>query len=92
MKEGHYLTQNLDTYLIPTVADAHRSFELEAIDDLPEGDRFGPRGIGEVGSVALAPAIASAVYNAVGIRPSKLPISAEELQSAFAVPEGGSPR
>jgi CO/xanthine dehydrogenase Mo-binding subunit len=78
----------LDTYLIPTASDIHRDFELEAIEELPEEDTYGPRGVGEVGTVILAPAIASAVYHAVGQRINKLPISPEELQQNFIIPEG----
>jgi xanthine dehydrogenase D subunit len=87
MESGQHVTKNLDTYLIPTISDIHGGFELHAIEELPEGDPYGPRGVGEVGSVALAPAIASAIYQAVGKRVSKLPISPEELQQTF-YPEG----
>jgi xanthine dehydrogenase D subunit len=88
MHAGEYLTRNLDTYLIPTVSDIHREFELEAIEELPEEDTYGPRGVGEVGTVILAPAIASAVYHAVGNRINKLPINPEELQQDFIIQEG----
>lgn len=87
MASGHYITQNLDTYLIPTLADTP-DFQLHAIEELPEGDPFGPRGIGEVGSVALAPAITSAVYHAVGKWAPKLPIPTELLIEPFDVEEG----
>ncbi|MBB6675457.1 molybdopterin cofactor-binding domain-containing protein [Cohnella nanjingensis] len=80
MSGGHYLTENLDTYLIPTVAELGGTFEVEPIETLPEGDEYGPRGIGEVGSVGLAPAIASAVYRAVGKRVNRLPIDPALLQ------------
>jgi CO/xanthine dehydrogenase Mo-binding subunit len=88
MQAGEYLIRNLDTYLIPTASDIHRDFELEAIEELPEEDTYGPRGVGEVGTVILAPAIASAVYHAVGNRINKLPISPEELQQDFIISEG----
>ncbi|WP_027090907.1 xanthine dehydrogenase subunit D [Cohnella thermotolerans] len=84
MKEGVYLTRNLDTYLIPTIAELRGRFEVLPIEGLPEGDEHGPRGIGEIGSVGLAPAIAQAVYDAVGVRTAKLPIDPEALQ---AVPD-----
>ncbi|MBN2983563.1 xanthine dehydrogenase subunit D [Cohnella algarum] len=80
MDKGLYLTRNLDTYLVPTIADAGGGFEVLAIEDLPDGDEHGPRGIGEIGSVGLAPAIAQAVFDAVGKRVRKLPIDPEQLQ------------
>jgi CO/xanthine dehydrogenase Mo-binding subunit len=88
MEDGQYLTKNLDTYLIPTICDISREFSLEAIEDLPEDDTNGPRGVGEIGTVLLAPAIASAVFHAVGKRISKLPIQPELLQEEFQIPEG----
>jgi xanthine dehydrogenase D subunit len=74
MENGHYLTGNLDTYLIPTIADACGSVAVEPVEDLPEGDPYGPRGIGEIGSVGLAPAIAAAIHEATGVRVSRLPV------------------
>ena len=74
MENGRYLTGNLDTYLIPTIADCGGCVAVEPVEDLPEGDPYGPRGIGEIGSVGLAPAVAQAVYDATGVRISRLPI------------------
>lgn len=79
MDHSMYLTTNLDTYLIPTFQDMQRNITVEAIENLPENDPFGPRGIGEIGSVALAPAIVSAIHQATGIWLNKLPINRELL-------------
>ncbi|WP_144451323.1 xanthine dehydrogenase subunit D [Halalkalibacter nanhaiisediminis] len=78
MDGGRYVTKNLDTYMIPTILDVPVQ-HVEAIEELPDGDSFGPRGVGEVGSVALAPAIVSAVRQATGKWVKSLPIKPEEL-------------
>lgn len=83
LHDGHYKTENLDTYIIPTISDMAEDFTLHAIEELPEGDPYGPRGIGEVGSVALAPAITQAVHNAIGKWTNRLPIRREELIGSF---------
>jgi xanthine dehydrogenase D subunit len=80
MDNGIYLTRNLDSYLIPSWADLNGEVEVLAIEDLPEGDEHGPRGVGEIGSVGIAPAIAAAVFHATGKRINKLPIDPEILQ------------
>lgn len=80
MSGGHYVTKNMDTYLVPTIADMAGRIQVEAIEELPEHDTYGPRGVGEVGSVTLAPAIAAAVYNATRKRLNRLPIEPEWLQ------------
>ncbi|MGN7458046.1 molybdopterin cofactor-binding domain-containing protein [Paenibacillus pasadenensis] len=73
MEAGRYATRNLDTYLVPSAADVGR-LTVEAIEELPEDDTYGPRGVGEIGSVALAPAITAAIRDAVGVRVRKLPL------------------
>jgi CO/xanthine dehydrogenase Mo-binding subunit len=79
MQDSRYMTSNLDTYLIPTIRDIHTNLEVEAIEDLPEGDPFGPRGIGEIGSVALAPDITAAIHQATGVWVKRLPVPRDQL-------------
>ncbi|MCP3029909.1 xanthine dehydrogenase subunit D [Halobacillus sp. A1] len=79
MSEGEYMTQNLDAYLIPGIGDVPFTMKVEAIETLPEDDPYGPRGVGEIGSVAVAPAIAKAIQEAVGYWVRRLPVSSEEV-------------
>ena len=44
---------------------------------------FGAKGIGEPGLVPTAPAIANAIYDAVGVRIKDLPITAEKVLKAL---------
>ncbi|MBD0383357.1 xanthine dehydrogenase subunit D [Paenibacillus sedimenti] len=88
MKESSYLRHNLDTYLVPTFKDSPQTIRVEAIEELPEGDTFGPRGVGEIGSVGLAPAITAAVKHATGIWVSRLPISPEDIVQSIDWLEG----
>lgn len=80
MEKGYYMTRNLDTYLVPTIADQRGIVEVQPIEHLPENDEYGPRGIGEVGSVTLAPAIAAAIRQASGKWVTKLPVEPAVLQ------------
>jgi xanthine dehydrogenase YagR molybdenum-binding subunit len=69
-------------YLVPTCAD------LPEIDvtflDLPDPivNEYGARGIGEIGLAGIAPAVASAVYQATGVRMREVPIRIEDLLQA----------
>ncbi|WP_150273063.1 xanthine dehydrogenase subunit D [Paenibacillus tepidiphilus] len=83
MTGGAYVTKNMDTYLVPTLIDMNGRIQVEAIEDLPEHDTYGPRGIGEIGSVHLAPAVAAAIFQAVRKRVNKLPVEPELLQETF---------
>ena len=44
---------------------------------------FGAKGIGEPGLVPTAPAIANAIYDAVGVRIRDLPITPEKILAAL---------
>ncbi len=76
---ARYVNDNLADYLIPVNAD------IQDVDVIlvPEEDKFvnpvGVKGIGELGNVGTAAAIANAVYHATGVRVRKLPIRLEKL-------------
>jgi xanthine dehydrogenase YagR molybdenum-binding subunit len=78
-RSARYVNHNLADYLIPVSADIQ---QLEVIL-VPEKDDFvnpaGVKGIGELGNVGTAAAVANAVYHATGIRVRELPIRLEKL-------------
>ncbi len=78
-RNARYINDNLADYLIPVNADIE---QLEVILVPEEDGRVNPagvKGIGELGNVGTAAAIANAVYNATGIRVRDLPIKLEKL-------------
>lgn len=83
MVGGRYVASNLDHYLIPGIADVPAELAVDALEELAPGDRLGPRGVGEIGTVAVAPAIAAAVYNAVGLWVDRLPVAPERVWAAL---------
>jgi xanthine dehydrogenase YagR molybdenum-binding subunit len=76
---GRYVNDNLSEYLVATNADSP-GLEVEI---LPERDAvvnpLGAKGIGELGIVGMAGAVANAVYHATGTRVRRLPIRMEDL-------------
>ncbi len=85
MENARYQTENFDSYLIPTIKDIPKETNVYVDESLMEGDVFGPRGVGEIGTVAIAPAITAAIYQACGIWVKKLPVSSEEILDALAI-------
>ena len=86
MKAGVSVTDNLDGYMLPTIADAPQTSRVFALEDLDSDDTYGPRGVGELGIAVVTPAIAAAVADAVGIWPTVTPISPEALLVALPRP------
>jgi xanthine dehydrogenase YagR molybdenum-binding subunit len=76
---GHVVTQDLATYHVASHADV---LDVDA-EWLEESDEvftpMGSRGIGEIGIVGTAAAVANAVYNATGVRLRDLPITPAKL-------------
>lgn len=83
MKNGEYMTANLDTYMLPGIRDGAQAMSVYALEGLDAGDDLGPRGAGELGIGAITPAIANAVANAIGYRPSSVPFSPEAILDAI---------
>jgi len=81
LKDGIVLNSNFIDYKIPTPLEMPNNKNVISIispHSHPEGP-FGAKGLGEGVIVPIAPAIANAVYNAVGIRIRDLPITPEKL-------------
>jgi xanthine dehydrogenase YagR molybdenum-binding subunit len=75
---GHVVTQDLATYHVAAHADVPPDLDarwLEESDTL--STPFGGRGIGEIGIVGTAAAIANAAWHATGVRVRDLPVTAD---------------
>lgn len=77
---GQVINSNLSDYMIPSFLDAPP--ELESITLETEDGEF--HGIGEMTLPPVAPAIANAVFDAVGVRIRDLPMSAEKVLRAMS--------
>lgn len=83
VRDGLYLTSNLDTYMLPGIQDVPRRMQSFALESLADGDMFGPRGVGELGIGAVTPAIANAVFAAIGHMPTVTPFPPETILAAL---------
>jgi xanthine dehydrogenase YagR molybdenum-binding subunit len=78
-RQGRWANASLGEYLVPVNADAPDvDVELvEVRDDVV--NPLGVKGVGEIGQVGAAAAIANAVFHATGRRVRELPITVEQL-------------
>jgi xanthine dehydrogenase molybdenum-binding subunit len=81
-KDGRLMNQNYLDYKMPTVRDIPPMQAVIVETDEQDGP-YGAKGIGEPGLVPTAPAIANAIYDAVGVRIRDLPITAEKILAAL---------
>jgi CO/xanthine dehydrogenase Mo-binding subunit/aerobic-type carbon monoxide dehydrogenase small subunit (CoxS/CutS family) len=79
---GAVLSDNYDTYKMPGPLDMPET-EVIIIDKPDPAGPFGAKGVGEMGMVGVAPAIANAIYDAVGVRVRDLPVTPEKLLKAM---------
>lgn len=79
LRSGRIMTANLAEYLVPTNADVPPIEIVIVPEDDPHINPIGVKGIGEIGIVGAAAAIANAVYHATGVRVRELPISPDKL-------------
>src|SRR5436305_14571548 len=76
---GDYVNHDFAEYHIATNADLG-TIDVSWVDeDDPYINPMGAKGIGEIGIVGTAAAIANAVYHATGIRVRDLPITLDKL-------------
>jgi xanthine dehydrogenase YagR molybdenum-binding subunit len=77
---GRIMNPNLAEYHVPANADVHdiRVIFVDEPDDTI--NPLGIKGVGEIGIVGVAAAIANAIYHATGKRIRDLPITVDKLQ------------
>jgi xanthine dehydrogenase molybdenum-binding subunit len=82
VRNGRVMNANFRDYKMLTAKDVI-PVEPIIIEVPDEAGPFGAKGIGEPGLVPTAPAIANAVYDAIGVRITDLPVTPEKILSAL---------
>ncbi|HXH12043.1 MAG TPA: xanthine dehydrogenase family protein molybdopterin-binding subunit [Alphaproteobacteria bacterium] len=83
-RSGVVLNANLEEYKVPTVADVPAIVHAHVDIPDPEANPTGAKGIGEPPLVPTAPALANAVFDAVGVRIRRTPLSRHRILEALA--------
>ncbi|MCC8410787.1 xanthine dehydrogenase family protein molybdopterin-binding subunit [Mucilaginibacter sp. UR6-1] len=76
---GKYMNQNLAEYHLPVHADIHELEVLFVEEEDKIINELGTKGVGEIGLVAITPAIVNAIYHATGKRINDLPVHFDKL-------------
>jgi xanthine dehydrogenase YagR molybdenum-binding subunit len=89
---GDYLNHDLAQYHVPVCADV---LDIEAAwidEDDPHLNPMGTKGVGEIGIVGAAAAVANAVYHATGVRFRDLPIRPDRVLERLAPLRASGPQ
>lgn len=76
---GRFMNHNYAEYHVPAHADIY-DIEVIFVDEPdPEVTPLGVKGLGEIGIVGTAAAVANAIYHATGVRVRHLPVTIDKL-------------
>ena len=90
MENGRILNDTLADYKLAGVLDVPEIVPI-LVESRHEEGPFGAKGIGEPAAAPTAPAIANAIFDAVGVRFKELPITPEKLLAALKKKESREP-
>ncbi len=89
-EKGKNLNPSFLDYKIMSAPDIDFPIHVECIETNDQHGPFGAKGVAEPGQVPTAPAIANAIYDAIGIRIKDLPITPEKILSALKEKRNGN--
>ena len=84
---GQVINASLADYKIPGIHDVP-PMENETVDAYQSNGPFGAKGVGELATFGVSPAIANAIDDAIGVRLTELPLTAESVLRALRVKAG----
>lgn len=83
IEKGYFKNTGLSTYIIPSSWEAPE-IETQPVEERGETGPFGARSVAEVVTTPTAPAILNAIYDAIGVRFTELPVTPEKIVAALA--------
>ena len=84
---GQVTNASLADYKIPGIHDLPVTFENEIVEAYQSNGPFGGKGVGEVATFCVSPAIGNAIDDAVGVRLTELPLNPEAVLRALRAKE-----
>ena len=82
-KDGQVLTDQLSTYLIPTIWDIPEKVETVIVEVPDPNGPWGARGLGELPFLTVAPVIGAAIHDATGVWIDEFPFTPERVLRAL---------
>ncbi len=80
LSEGKLVNSDFSTYILPSIHDIPGEIITTILEEPSTIGPYGAKGIAEVVIVPTAPAILNAVFDAIGERFTKIPLSQEDVK------------
>jgi xanthine dehydrogenase molybdenum-binding subunit len=88
LEEGQVVTDHLARYRMPSIKHVPKDLDVIIVEDPTTAGPYGAKGVGEISTMPVSPAIVNAVYNATGIRFNRVPIDQDWLARQLREKEG----
>ena len=79
VEEGQIFTDYLSRYRMPSIKHVPEVIKVIIVEDPTTEGPYGGKGVGEISTMPVPPAIVNAVYNACGVRFKTIPIDQDWL-------------
>ncbi|MPZ83828.1 MAG: molybdopterin-dependent oxidoreductase [Actinophytocola sp.] len=83
LDQGQLINGTLLDYQLPSIKDLPAELTPIIVESPHDTGPFGAKGVGETGILGVAPAIANAIRDAVGVRLTTLPMTPESIVTAL---------
>jgi xanthine dehydrogenase molybdenum-binding subunit len=79
VEDGMIFTDTLSRYRMPSIKHLPEEIKVIIVEDPTSEGPYGGKGVGEISTMPVPPAIVNAIYNACGIRFKNIPIDQDWL-------------
>jgi xanthine dehydrogenase molybdenum-binding subunit len=79
IEDGVIFTDYLARYRMPSIHHTPREIKVIVVEHPTPDGPYGGKGVGEISTMPVPPAIVNAIYNACGVRIKKLPVDQDWL-------------
>ena len=79
VEDGLIFTDTLSRYRMPSIKHLPERIKVIIVEDPTAHGPYGGKGVGEISTMPVPPAIINAVYNACGVRMNRIPIDQDWL-------------
>jgi xanthine dehydrogenase molybdenum-binding subunit len=79
LEDGHVFSDHLSRYRMPSIHHVPEEIQVIIVEDPTSDGPYGGKGVGEISTMPVPPAIVNAVYNACGVRLKTIPIDQDWL-------------